>query len=143
MDIEQAIDRVIELLEEPTSDSSVTSVRIHSNIKQAQDLAREHLGLTEPMGDLVEQGIAEALRGLVFRSGLEAYLARHPQSRPTLADVAFALAEQDRDPLTELGRAVFQRAAEQIVADRPDASPDDVIIWVHAQEALRRETRAA
>jgi len=144
MDVEQAIDRVIELLEEPASDSSVTSVRVRSTIKQAQEIAREHLGLTEPMSDLVEQGVREALRGLVFRSGLEAYLARNPQSRPTLADVAFALAEQERDPLVrELGPEAYQRAAEQIVQDRPDAGPEDVVVWVHAQEALRRETRAA
>ncbi|MCL2423987.1 MAG: hypothetical protein FWD11_08890, partial [Micrococcales bacterium] len=124
MSAEQVLDQIIRLLEEPATESSVTSVRIRSNVKQAQDLAREHLGLTEPMSDVVEQGIRDALRALVFRSGLEAYLARHPQSRPTLGDVAFALAEQDRDPLAhELGPAAFQRAAEQIVQDRPAASP--------------------
>ncbi|MCL2848721.1 MAG: hypothetical protein FWE61_01590 [Micrococcales bacterium] len=143
MDAEEAIDRIIGLLDEPGSDSSVTSVRIRSNLRQAQDLAREHLGLTEPMGQLVEQGIAQALRGVVFRAGLQAYFARYPELRPSLGQVAFALAEQEADPLVQLGPEVFEQAAAQIVADRADASPQDVVVWVHAQEALRKQTRAA
>ncbi|MCL2467977.1 MAG: hypothetical protein FWF02_09605 [Micrococcales bacterium] len=143
MDVEQVIDRIAELLDEPGSESSVTSVRIRSNLRAAQDLAREHLGLTEPIGQLVEQGIAQALRGVVFRAGLQAYFARYPESRPSLGQVAFALAEQEADPLCRLGPQVFEQAAAQIVADHADASPEDVIVWVHAQEALRKQTRAA
>lgn len=144
MDAEQVVDRIIELLDEPVSGSSVTSVRIHSNVKQAQDLAREHLGLTDPMSDLVEQGIRDKLNALVFHAGLEAYFARYPQSRPTLGEVALAMAQQDGDPLaTRLDLAAFQQAAEQVVQHRPDASPEDVILWLHAQEAPRSGTRAA
>ena len=52
-----------------------------------------------------------------------------------MGELAVAAAEMDGHPLAEEPE-VLHRAAEQIVAFRPEADPDDVLLWADAQRAL-------
>jgi hypothetical protein len=56
-------------------------------------------------------------------AALEAHYAEYPHARPTLAEVALALAEQDRSSLADHPE-VFEKAAEVLLA-RPDADRFD------------------
>jgi hypothetical protein len=58
--------------------------------------------------------------------------AQHPQARPGLGDLVVAAAGLDGHPLAaELER--LRRAAAEIVARHPDASPDDVLLRAEAR----------
>ena len=56
-------------------------------------------------------------------AALDAHYAEYPHARPTLAEVALALAEQDGSPLADHPEA-FEKAAELLLA-RPDADRFD------------------
>ena len=58
--------------------------------------------------------------------------AQHPQARPGLGDLVVAAAELDGHPLAAEPERL-RRAAAEIVAKHPDASPDDVLLWAEAR----------
>ena len=93
-----------------------------------------------PFGNLVVKvaltgaALRQALETAVMTAELEEHYRRHPNARPSLAEVALALAAQDGSPLADRPE-LLQRAAEEVVKRRPDADPDDVLLWAEAQQA--------
>jgi hypothetical protein len=66
---------------------------------------------------------------------LKAHYQQHPAARPSLAEVALALAAQDSSPLANRPD-IIERAAAEVQARRPDAEADDVLLWAEAQQAV-------
>lgn len=74
-----------------------------------------------------------------LEEALEAHYAQHPGCRPTLAEVALALAAQDGSPLA--GRPdLIEAAAEAALAQLPGADADDVLAWAARAAFERPET---
>lgn len=66
-----------------------------------------------------------------MQAALDAHYAQHPTARPSLAEVALALAAQDNSPMA--GRPdIIRRAAEEVTARHAD----DVLLWAEAQHAV-------
>lgn len=65
---------------------------------------------------------------------LETHYQQHPEARPSLVEVALALAAQDGSPLAERPDLI-ERAAAQVTSRHPDADADDVLLWAEAQRA--------
>jgi len=109
------------------SPSSVTSIRQPEALRRAVQVAVE-LG----WANNANEGTVEALREeLVFfcrERALDAHIRKHPESAPTLEGVALALAELDHDPLADEPELIAQ-AAREILGFRPDAEPEEVLIW--------------
>ena len=61
---------------------------------------------------------------------------QHPQARPALSEVALALAELDHNPLAG-DPALIEQAAREVIAVRPGADADDVLLWA---ASLRHHT---
>jgi hypothetical protein len=76
-----------------------------------------------------------AVETAVMEAALRAHYQMHPDTRPSLAEVALALAEQDGSPLA--GRPdLLTAAAAAVLVRHPDADGDDVLLWAEAQLAL-------
>jgi hypothetical protein len=67
-----------------------------------------------------------------MQAALDDHYEQHPQARPDLGDLAIAAAELDGHPLAGQPERLRQAAAE-IVANHPDASPDEVLLWAEAR----------
>jgi hypothetical protein len=74
------------------------------------------------------QALRDRLEAFAQRRALDAHYSAHPDARPSLAEVAQAAAELDNDPLGGQP-GLIRRAAEEIVAVRPGATADDVLIY--------------
>ena len=59
-----------------------------------------------------------------------------PTDRPCLAEISLGVAEIDGNPLAHRPDLIT-KAAEEIVATRPQATPDDVLLWAEAQRLVR------
>ena len=68
-----------------------------------------------------------------MQAALEAHYLEHPDARPSLGDVAVALAEQDGHPLATRPD-VLRRAADDIVKVHPEADADDVLEGAETHE---------
>jgi hypothetical protein len=105
----------------------VSSVRQPVALKEALTVAVE-LGLDANANDATVQALRDRLEAFAQRRALEAHYAVHPAARPSLAEVAQAAAELDNDPLAG-EPALIRRAAKEIVAVRPGATADDVLVY--------------
>jgi hypothetical protein len=74
------------------------------------------------------------LEAIAHRAGLDAHYDEHPQPRPVAAEVALALAELDGSDLAGR-RDLVERAADELLAVRGDASGDDVLTYALALAA--------
>jgi len=117
------------LLDELDTDGPtvVSSVRQPAALKEALRLAVE-LGLDANANDATVQALRDRLEAFAQRRALDAHYKAHPGTRPSLAEVAQAAAELDGDPLAA-EPALIRRAAKEIVALRPGASADDVLVF--------------
>ena len=129
----EALDRIAELLAQADEPGAVTSVRVPAPLKEALGLAVEHLGLNASTSRLACDAIRLALESAVLDAGLADFYARFPTSRPSLVDVATALAEQDGSPFAGR-RDLMDRAARQLLERHPDADARDLLLWVEAQQ---------
>jgi hypothetical protein len=116
-------------------ESVVTSVRQPAALREALRVAVE-LGMDTSVNDATVRAVRDRLERFAQRMALESHYAEHPEARPSLADVALAAAELDGDPLAE-DPALLRRAADEVVAVKPDASPDDVLVWAAALRSVR------
>lgn len=74
-----------------------------------------------------------------WEAALEAHYAAHPDARPSLAEIAQALAVQMGSPLA--GRLdLLVLAAAAMTAAGLDPDPRDVVVWVTAQAASRQQS---
>lgn len=131
----EVLDRLNELLD-ATDDATVnTSMRLPAALRDAAALAVEHLGVAASTTTLTAAALRSALETAAMEAALEAHCRQHPAARPTLAEVALALAVQDGSPLAARPE-VIERAAAEVVSRHPGADADDVLLWAEAQQAV-------
>lgn len=107
--------------------SVVSSVRQPAALRDALRVAVE-LGLDASVNDATIHAVRDRLEVFAQRRALDAHYADHPDARPSLAEIAQAAAEFDGDPLAnEL--ALLRRAAKELIAIRPAATADDVLVY--------------
>lgn len=111
-------------------------MRLPGPLQQAAALAVKHLRLAGSTTELTSSALRQVLETAVMSAALEAQYEAHPHTRPSLGDVAVALAQQDGSPLADDEDAI-RAAAEVVAARHPDADADDVLLWVEAQRAAR------
>ena len=113
----------------------VTSIRMPAALREALRVAVD-LGMDATVNDATIRAVRDRLETFAQRAALAAHYARHPEARPSLAELALAAAELDGDPLAD-EPAFLRRAADQVVAVRPDASSDDVLVWAAALRSVQ------
>lgn len=107
------------------------------NPPNAVALAVERLGAAPSATTMAASALRQALETLVMETALRLHYEQHPEAKPSLADVALALAAQDDSPLAERPE-VIAAAAGAVIARRPNADADDVLLWAEAQLAVSR-----
>ena len=135
MEIEEVIDTITALLDADDDSTVNTSMRIPSALRDAASLAVDHLGVASSTTALTSDVLRSAIETAVMAAALEAHYRRAPDARPTLAETALALAAQDGSALAAR-RELVERAAADVLARRPDADADDVLLWAEAQQAV-------
>jgi hypothetical protein len=79
--------------------------------------------------------LRQSLETLAMATALHLHYREHPEARPTLAEIAHALAIQDGSPLAE-HPDLLEAAAAAVVERHPEADADDVLLWAEAQLAV-------
>lgn len=128
MERAEAIEAIIELLDAPEDSTTNTSMRLPDNLRKAAALAVGSLDLAPSATVFTADAMRSELEHLVFQAGLEEYYRVYPDSRPSLFDLALALAEMDGSDLAD-DPAALERAAAAVVTWRSDADADDVLAW--------------
>jgi len=132
----QVLDEINRLLDADGDTTVNTSMRLPETLRDAAALAVQHLGVAGSTTSLTATtALRRALETAVTEAALEAHFEQHPHMRPSLAEVALALAAQDGSPLADHPE-LLERAAAQVVARHPDADADDVLLWAEAQAAV-------
>jgi hypothetical protein len=126
------IERISELLDSGGIGTSNTSMRISTPLLEAAALAVRELGVAPSATALTTAALRATLESVVMQAALDDHYEQHPHARPDLADLAVAAAEIDGHPLAAEPEHL-RRAAAEIVANHPDASPDDVLLWAEAR----------
>lgn len=129
------LDRINDLLDGDDGSTVNTSMRLPSALRDAAALAVERLGVAPSTTTLTASALRSALETAVMIAALDAHFEQHPDARPPLAEVALALAAQDRSPLADRPD-IIEQAAVDVVARRPGADADDVLLWAEAQQAV-------
>lgn len=129
-----AIEQISRLLESPAHDTSNTSMRIPTALRDAAALAVRELGVASSSTALTAMALRATLEAVVMQAALDDHYQRHPEARPNLGDLAVAAAELDGSPLA-CEPELLRRAAVEIVEKHPDASVDDVLLWAEARAA--------
>ena len=135
MDQLAALDEINRLLDEASAETVNTSMRLPVHLRDAAALAVAHLGVATSTTVLTATALRQTIETAVMDAALRAHYAQHPEVRPTVAEVALALAAQDGSPLAERP-ALIHAAAAAVIARHPDADADDVLLWVEAQQAV-------
>ncbi len=135
MDLLTALDEINRLLDETPVETVNTSMRLPTNLRDAAALAVEHLGIASSTTVLTTLALRQTIETAVMSAALEAHYEQHPQARPTLAEIALALAVQQRSPLADMPDRVHA-AAQAVLERHPDADAYDVLLWAEAQHAL-------
>jgi hypothetical protein len=136
MDDLEAIDQIQRLLDAGEGATVNTSMRLPTSLRPAAALAVAHLGVAASTTSLTVAALRRVLETAVMEAALQAHYRQHPEAEPSLAEVALALAAQDRSPLASEPELI-ERAAAEVAARRPGADADDVLLWAEAQQALR------
>ena len=131
----QILDEINRLLDADDDSTVNTSMRLPATLRDAAALAVQHLGVAGSTTSLTAAALRRALETAVTEAALEVHFEQHPHARPSLAEVALALAAQDGSPLAERPE-LLERAAAQVLASHPDADADDVLLWAEAQLAV-------
>lgn len=129
------LDRINELLDADDETTVNTSMRLPATLREAAALAVEELGMAPSTTSLTASALRLVLETTVMEAALEAHYDLHPHARPSLAEVALALAAQDGSPLADR-RDIVERAAADVLARHPAADADDVLLWAEAQQAI-------
>jgi len=132
MERQTAIQRLSELLDDDELETSNTSMRIPTALRDAAALAVSELAIAPSATALTTAALRATLEAAVMQAALDDHYERHPQARPDLGDLAIAAAELDGHPLAGQPQRLRQAAAE-ITANHPGASPDDVLLWAEAR----------
>jgi hypothetical protein len=130
-----AVERISQLLGSDMEQTSNTSMRIPTALRDAAALAVRELGVAPSTTALTSAALRAALEAVVMQAVLDGHYERHPAARPDLGDLAIAAAELDGHPLAAQPERIRQAAAE-ISARHPSPDPEDVLLWAEAR-ALR------
>jgi len=131
----EVIERLNQLLDNVGPDTSNTSMRIPTALRDAAALAVKELEVAPSATALTAKALQATLEAIVMQAVLDDHYEHCPEARPSLGDLAVAAAELDGNPMAaEPDR--LRRAAVEIVARHPEASADDALLWAEAR-ALR------
>ena len=129
------VDEINRLLDEDDSSTVNTSMRLPTNLRDAAALAVEGLGAAPSTTTMTAAALRRALETIVMETALELHYDENPGTRPSLAEVALALAAQDGSSLVDRPDLI-RSAADAVLARRPDGDADDVLLWAEAQLAV-------
>jgi hypothetical protein len=130
------LDELNRLLDAEAGATVNTSMRLPVELRDAAALAVRHLGVSASTTSLTAAALRQLLETVVMEAALEAHFEDHPEARPSLAEVASALAAQDGSVLAQRPDLI-ERAATELLQRHPDADADDVLLWAEAQLAAR------
>lgn len=134
MEVHSVLDQLSALLDVEDDSTVNTSMRLPTALREAAALAVDQLGVAPSTTTLTATALRAALETAVMNAALEVHYSQYPSVRPSLAEVALALAAQDGSPLAHRPDLVEQAAAE-VVTRHPNADADDVLLWAEAQQA--------
>src|ERR1700750_2034950 len=123
MELQVVIERISELLDDGELETSNTSMRIPTALRDAATLAVKELGIASSATALTTTALRATLEAVVMQAALDDHYERHPQARPDLGDLAIAAAELDGHPLAGQPGGV-RPAAVEIAPHQPHANPD-------------------
>lgn len=129
---QSAIERLGQLLDSPVPDTSNTSMRIPTTLRDAAALAVKELGVAPSATALTSAALRAALEAIVMQAVLDDHYQHHPEVCPDLGDLAVATAELDGSPLAA-NPDFLRRAAAEIAERHPGATPDEVLLWAEAR----------
>jgi len=132
---DEILDRISALLHSPDDTTVNTSMRLPVTLREAAALATEHLGVAPSTTAYTAQLLRSDIEAALLAAVLEAHYQEEPSDRPSLAEITLGVAEIDGNPLA-FQPDLIARAAEQIVATHPQATPDDVLLWAEAQRLI-------
>lgn len=132
MDRSEAIERITELLGADMTQTSNTSMRIPTALRDAATLAARELHVAPSATALTTAALQAALEAAVMQAALDDHYEQHPEARPDLGDLAIAAAELDGHSLADdPGR--IRRAATELATRHPNPDPEDVLLWAEAR----------
>ncbi len=132
MSREAALRRISELLDSGGTQTSNTSMRIPTALRDAAAIAVGELGVAPSATALTASALRGALEAVIMQAVLDEHYGRYPHARPDLGDLAIAAAELDGHPLAA-DPDCLRRAAAEVAERHPDAGPDDVLLWAEAR----------
>lgn len=132
VDTGEVLDRIAQLLNSDMSETSNTSMRIPTPLREAAALAAAELKLAPSATALTTMALQATLETALRQAALDEHYAQYPETRPTLENLAIAAANLDGNPLAEDPDRI-RRAAAELASVRPDPDPDDVLIWAEAR----------
>jgi len=135
MDALEALDEMNRLLDTTDGETVNTSMRLPVALRDAAALAVAQFGAAPSTTTMTAAALRQALETLVMETALRLHYEQHPTAKPTLAEVALALAAQDGSPLADRPDLIAN-AAEAVADRRADADADDVLLWAEAQLAV-------
>lgn len=134
MDELTVLDDINRLLDADDETTVNTSMRLPATLRDAAALAVDHLGVASSTTAMTAAALRAALETVVMTTALESHYQQHPEARPSLVEVALALAAQDGSPLAQRPDLI-ERAAAEVTAGHPNADADDVLLWAEAQRS--------
>ena len=119
----------------------VKSIRIPAGMHEAMRVAVD-LGLADNVNDAYVSAGARNLEAFAQRLAFEAYYLEFPEARPSITEVALAMAELSEDPLAA-HPDLIERAAVEVVARKRDAQPEDVLLYAAGLASGRSPKKAS
>lgn len=135
MDDLQALDELNRLLDADDAETVNTSMRLSVSLRDAAALAVDHFNAAPSVTAMTAAALRQSLETLALETALRLHYQECPDARPSLAEIAHALATQDGSPLAERPD-LLTAAAAAVVERHPDADADDVLLWAEAQLAM-------
>jgi hypothetical protein len=135
----ETLDRFLDLLDSADDVTAGTSIRLPGNLREAAWIATQ-VGYGVSVSELTVKGLRDVLEGISWRLILDEHYRQYPEARPSLAEVAIALAEMDDNPLCSRPDLIA-RAAEWASEHHPDADADDVLFVAAGMELAELQAK--
>jgi hypothetical protein len=142
MDELAVLEEINRLLDVDYDTTVNTSMRLPSALRDAAAFAVERLDAAPSATTMAATALRQALETLVMETALRLHYHQHPEAKPSLAEVALALASQDGSPLADRP-TLIAAAADAVVARHPGADADDVLLERCSASRSGRARRAS
>ncbi len=129
MPADDALGRLLTLLDGSAEGTAGTSVRLPANLREAATVAVD-MGYALSAAELTVKGLHDVLEAVAQRALLDQHYKRHPQDRPSLAEVAQAAAELDGDPVAEEPALIQEAAALVEERETPGLARPDTVVMI-------------